>query len=88
MRLPLPPIETESGRFGLRHESARSAPGRVVVTDLLASNCNLDRKKPRGKEDIAHLPPEQRAAGILEIEQRITEIMQRIQRLLPESADV
>ncbi len=87
MRLPFPAIETESWRFGPRDEPAHSAPGGVVVTDLLASNCNLDRKNPRGKEDIAHLPPEQLAAGILEIEQRIAEITQRIQKLLAESAD-
>ena len=31
----------------------------VPAAELLASNCNLDRKNPRAKEDIAHLPPEQ-----------------------------
>lgn len=87
MRRPFPAIETESWRFGLRDEPARPAPGGVVVADLLASNCNLDRKSPRGKEDIAHQPPEQLAASILESEQRIAEIMHRIQKLLGESAD-
>jgi type I restriction enzyme M protein len=38
----------------------------VLAAELLASNCNLDRKNPRAKEDIAHLPPEQIAASILE----------------------
>ena len=43
---------------------------------------NLDRKNPRGKEDITHLPPEQLAEGILQKEQRIAEIMGNIQKLL------
>ena len=29
--------------------------------ELLATDCNLDRKNPRAKEDITHLPPEQLA---------------------------
>jgi hypothetical protein len=51
------------------------------------STCNLDRKNPRAKGDIAHLPPEQIAAGILEKEQRIAEIIGRIQELLARSAE-
>jgi type I site-specific restriction endonuclease len=39
------------------------------------------------KEDIAHLPPEQIAASILEKEQRIADIMGRIQKLLARRAD-
>ena len=35
------------------------------------TDCNLDRKNPRGKEDITHLPPEQLVASILEKERRI-----------------
>ena len=45
-------------------------------------NGDLDRKNPRAKEDITHLPPAQLAASILKKEQRIAEIMDRIQRLL------
>ena len=52
----------------------------VPAAELLAGNCNLDRKNPRAKEDIAHLPPEQIAASILEKEQHIAEIMGHIQR--------
>jgi len=59
----------------------------VPVAELVASNCNLDRKNPRAREDIAHLPPEQIAASILEKEQRIAEIMGRIQKLLSRSAE-
>ena len=55
---------------------------KVPAAELLANNCNLDRKNPRAKEDITHLPPEQLAASILEKEQRIIEIVGKIQKLL------
>jgi type I restriction enzyme M protein len=55
---------------------------KVPTTELLANGCNLDRKNPRAREDAAHLPPEQLAAGILQKEQRIAEIMGNIQKLL------
>ncbi len=55
---------------------------KVPAAELLASGCNLDRKNPRAKDDITHLPPEQLAAGILKKEQRIAEIMGNIQKLL------
>jgi type I restriction enzyme M protein len=55
---------------------------KVPAAELLASNCNLDRKNPNAKEDITHLPPEQLAASILKKEQRIMEIMGEIQGLL------
>lgn len=55
---------------------------RVPAAELLANGCNLDRKNPNAKADIAHLPPAQLAASILEKEQRIAEIMGNIQKLL------
>jgi type I restriction enzyme M protein len=55
---------------------------KVPAPKLLANNCNLDRKNPNAREDITHLPPEQLAAGILEKEKRIIEIVERIQSLL------
>jgi type I restriction enzyme M protein len=55
---------------------------KVPAADLLANNCNLDRKNPHAKEDITHLPPEQLVASILEKEQQIVEIVGRIQKLL------
>ena len=55
---------------------------KVPAAELLANGCNLDRKNPQAKEDIAHLPPEQLAASILQKEQRIAEIMGNIQQLL------
>ena len=58
---------------------------KVPAADLLGNNCNLDRKNPNGKEDIAHLPPEQLVESILLKEQRIAEIMGNIKGLLAES---
>jgi type I restriction enzyme M protein len=55
---------------------------KVPAAELLAAGCNLDRKNPRAKEDITHLPPEQLAASIAEKEWRIGEIMHNIQKLL------
>jgi type I restriction enzyme M protein len=52
---------------------------KVPAAELLANGCNLDRKNPRAKEDITHLPPAQLAADILKKEQRIAEIVGRIQ---------
>jgi type I restriction enzyme M protein len=69
------------------HREENERAWKVAAAELLASNCNLDRKNPRGKEDIAHLPPEQIAASILEKEQRIAEIMGRIQKLLARNPD-
>ena len=55
---------------------------KVLAAELLANNCNLDRKNPRSKEDITHLPPEQLAADILKKEKHIAEIIGNIQNLL------
>src|SRR5208282_5800911 len=55
---------------------------KVPATELLANGCNLDRKNPRAKEDITHLPPAQLASDILKKEQRIAEIMGNIEKLL------
>jgi type I restriction enzyme M protein len=55
---------------------------KVGAEELLAAGCNLDRKNPRAKEDITHLPPEQLVASIMQKEQRIAEIMAEIAKLL------
>jgi type I restriction enzyme M protein len=55
---------------------------KVKAADLLTAGCNLDCKNPSAKEDITHLPPEQLAADILKKEQRIAEIILKIQRQL------
>ncbi len=55
---------------------------KVSAEELLATGCNLDRKNPRAKEDIAHRPPEELVASILEKEKQIIEIVGRIQEML------
>jgi type I restriction enzyme M protein len=55
---------------------------KVPASEILANGCNLDRKNPRAKADIIHLPPEELAASILKKEQRIAEIMSNIRDLL------
>ena len=55
---------------------------RVPAEELLAANCNLDRKNPRTKNDLVHRPPEELVASILEKEQRIVEIVEWIKALL------
>ncbi|HMJ64564.1 MAG TPA: class I SAM-dependent DNA methyltransferase [Candidatus Binatia bacterium] len=73
--------------FNKREENERA--WKLPVKDLvsydangLLQSVNLDRKNPRAKEDITHLPPEQLAADIVKKEQRIAEIMSNIQKLL------
>jgi type I restriction enzyme M protein len=71
------------GRADQAHAREENALAwRVPAAELLANNCNLDRKNPRAKQDITHLLPEQLAASILQKERRIAEIMQGIQKLL------
>jgi type I restriction enzyme M protein len=66
-----------------REESDHS--WKVSATDVLANNCNLDRKNPRAQEDITHLPPEQLADDILKKETRISELIADIKRLMTKS---
>jgi len=70
-----------------KHREENEQAWKVSAEELLANNCNLDRKNPHTKEDITHLPPEQLVASILEKEQRIAEIMERIQSLLSEAKE-
>jgi len=58
----------------------------VPADEFFASGFNLDRKNPRAKEDITHLPPAQLAADILKKEQRIAEIVGSITKLLAKKA--
>ncbi len=55
---------------------------RVPVERIVAAGYNLDLKNPHGKEDFAHLPPEQLADDILAKERRIMEIMAEIKLVL------
>ncbi len=86
---PLKPIEElaecikwwdQPGPGTKREENERA--WRVPAAELIANGCNLDRKNPRAKEDITHLPPEQLTQSILKKEQRIAEIMGNIRNLL------
>ena len=54
----------------------------IPASELLANGCNLDRKNPRAKEDIVHLPPAELVADILKKEKRIAEIIGRVQEQL------
>jgi type I restriction enzyme M protein len=58
---------------------------KVPASEIIAANFNLDRKNPRAKQDIAHLPPEQLVESIVEKEQRIAEVMSEIRELLKKS---
>jgi type I restriction enzyme M protein len=55
---------------------------KVSVQELIANNCNLDRKNPRGQQDFEHLPPEQLADDILRKELRIADLLSEIKGLL------
>ena len=55
---------------------------RVPAAELLAANCNLDRKHPSTKNDLVHRSPEGLVASILDKEQRIVEIVGGIKALL------
>jgi type I restriction enzyme M protein len=66
-----------------REENERA--WKVSAAELLANGCNLDRKNPRAKEAITHLPPAQLAADILKKEQCIAEIVGNIRNLLAKS---
>jgi type I restriction enzyme M protein len=68
------------GHAHRREENDRA--WKVPAIELLAAGCNLDRKNPHAKEEITHLPPEQLAESVRQKEQRIAEIIGRIQQLL------
>jgi len=55
---------------------------KIPVSDLLANNCNLDRKNPRGKEEVDHLPPNQLIDSIRQKERQIGELVSDIEGLL------
>lgn len=65
-----------------KHREENDRAWKVPAAELLANGCNLDRKNPRAKEDITHLPPEVLVGSILEKERRILELAEKIQSLL------
>jgi type I restriction enzyme M protein len=66
--------------WSAREENERA--WRVPAAEILTSGCNLDRKNPRARQDLEHLPPEQLADAILAKEQRIAVLMAEIKREL------
>ncbi|MDP9190487.1 MAG: type I restriction-modification system subunit M [Acidobacteriota bacterium] len=48
---------------------------RVPVDELFKSACNLDRRNPRGRENVAHLPPEQLMDTILQRQTQIAALL-------------
>lgn len=70
--------------WGKRRENDRA--WKVPAKDLLATGCNLDRKNPRAKVDIEHLPPEELVESIIAKETRIGELMAEIKAALKERA--
>lgn len=65
--------------WNAREENDRA--WKMPAAELLASGCNLDRKNPRGNEDITHLPPEQLVASMIEKEKQIVEILDNIRNM-------
>ena len=59
---------------------------KVSVNELIANDCNLDRKNPRGKVEFQHLPPVQLVNDILEKESRIIDLMKKIKLSLDAKA--
>jgi type I restriction enzyme M protein len=65
-----------------KHREENDHAWKVSVTDLLADGCNLDRKNPRAKSDVTHLPPQQLADSLMQKERRIVEILTELQTTL------
>jgi type I restriction enzyme M protein len=55
---------------------------RVPAAQIAAHGYNLDLKNPNGKEDFAHLPPEQLVADLLAKEARIAALLGEIKAVL------
>jgi type I restriction enzyme M protein len=55
---------------------------KAPVTDIIAKNCNLDRRNPNAREYMEHLPPEQVAKSILAKETKILSILHEVRTLL------
>lgn len=66
--------------WGNREENGHA--WKVPAAELLAAECNLDRKNPRSQQDLEHLPPEQLVEDILAKERCIVEIVTEIKSLL------
>lgn len=68
--------------WGKREETDRA--WKTQAAELLAAGCNLDRRNPRGTQDVTMLPPEALAESIRTKELQIAAIMERVKGLLAE----
>lgn len=68
--------------WGKREETDRA--WKTPAAELIEAGCNLDRRNPRGAQDVMMLPPETLAESIRTKELQIAAIMDRVKRLLGE----
>lgn len=68
--------------WNAREENERA--WKVPAAEILADNCNLDRKNPGWQTDLEHLPPEQLVEDIIAKEKRIIELLGEIEAMLAE----
>ena len=82
------PMQFEEFATASMVEQARGkrAAWKVPAAELLANGCNLDRKNPRAKVDIEHLPPEELVESIIAKGARIAELMAEIKAAMKERA--
>ena len=69
--------------WGKREETDRA--WKTPAAELIEAGCNLDRRNPRGAQDVMMLPPETLAESIRTKELQIAAIMDRVKRLLGEA---
>jgi type I restriction enzyme M protein len=55
---------------------------RVPVGDILANNCNLDRRNPQTQDDLEHTPPDQLVESIISNETRLLAILGEVRDIL------
>lgn len=79
---PIQVEEFDACRLWWNNRTETDRAWKVPSSEILKSGCNLDRKNPRGKEDVAHLPPEQIVTNILSKEEQIGKILSKIQKFL------
>ncbi|HET9410049.1 MAG TPA: class I SAM-dependent DNA methyltransferase [Candidatus Sulfotelmatobacter sp.] len=65
-----------------KHRKENERAWRVQATDVLANNCNLDRRNPNSQEDLQHTPPDQLVESIASKEKKILEIVDGLRDLV------
>jgi type I restriction enzyme M protein len=65
------------GWWGNREEGERA--WRVPVADLETNGFNLDLKNPNRPDDLAHRPPEDLVAELIQTEQEIMDLLSQLQ---------